>query len=54
MKDPFLIFWSVLIFSSIFWYGFLVFYVGRKAGTEIRQMTKTLGESAAAEKTNAS
>lgn len=45
MKDPFVIFWAILIFSSIFWYGFLVFYVGKKAGTEIREMTKTLGES---------
>jgi hypothetical protein len=45
MKDPFVIFWAILIFSSIFWYGFLVFYVGQKAGTEIREMTKRLGES---------
>lgn len=50
MKDHFVIIWSLLIFASIFWYGFLVFYVGLKAGREILQMTKTLGESSAAEK----
>jgi hypothetical protein len=32
----------VLIFASIGWYGFLVFYVGLKAGREIRDLTKTL------------
>ena len=41
-------FWAVLIFASIGWYGFLVFYVGWKAGREILVMTKTLSESAAA------
>ena len=45
MKDPFVLFWSVLIFGSIFWYGFLVFRVGWKAGREIRVMTKKLGEA---------
>lgn len=43
MKDPFVLFWSVLIFSSIAWYAFLVFYVGLKAGREIRTMTRELG-----------
>ena len=46
MSNPFVIFWAALIFSSIFWYGFLVFYVGVKAGREIRVMTKTLGAAA--------
>ena len=45
MKDPFLIFWSLLLFASIFWYGFLVFYLGIKAGREIRAMIKTLGSA---------
>lgn len=36
-------FWAALIFASIFWYGFLVFHVGAKAGREIRAMTKKLG-----------
>ena len=43
MNDFFIYFWAVLIFASIFWYGFLVFYVGRKAGREIRELTRSLG-----------
>ena len=42
MNDPFLIFWAGLIFGSIAWYAFLVFYVGIKAGREIGVMTDTL------------
>lgn len=44
MKDLFIIFWSVLILGSIAWYGFLVFYVGIKAGQDIRTMIKSLKE----------
>ncbi len=43
--NAFVLFWSVLIFASIAWYGFLVFYVGIKAGKEIRGMTKTLAKN---------
>jgi hypothetical protein len=32
-----------MIFLSIAWYGFLLFYVGFKGGKEIRILTKTLG-----------
>jgi hypothetical protein len=35
-------FWAVLLFASIAWYGFLVFYVGWKAGREILTLTSTL------------
>jgi hypothetical protein len=42
MNDFFIYFWAFLIFASIFWYGFLVFYVGRKAGREIRELTRSL------------
>jgi hypothetical protein len=42
MKDPFVLFWTVLIFTSIAWYGFLVVYLGIKAGREIRAMTAEL------------
>jgi hypothetical protein len=42
MKDPFVLFWAALIFSSIAWYAFLVFYVGIKAGREILTMTRDL------------
>lgn len=45
MKDPFILFWAALIFSSIAWYGFLVVYLGIKAGREIKQMTKLLAEN---------
>ena len=44
MKDPFVLFWTVLLFASIFWYGFLVLYLGVKAGWEIRALIRTLGE----------
>ena len=43
MNSLLVAFWAVLIFASIFWYGFLVFYVGWKAGREIKVMTETLG-----------
>ncbi len=40
MMTPFVVFWTVMIFASIAWYGFLVFYVGYKGGGEIIAMTK--------------
>jgi hypothetical protein len=42
MKDPFVIFWAALILGSIAWYGFLVFYVGYKAGRDILVMIASL------------
>jgi hypothetical protein len=42
MEKFFIIFWAAMILGSIAWYGFLVFYVGIKAGRDIRQMIKTL------------
>ena len=42
MKNPFVLFWAALIFSSIGWYAFLVFYIGIKAGRDILLMTKSL------------
>lgn len=42
MNSPWVIFWAVLIFASIAWYGYLVFYIGIKAGREIRELIKTL------------
>ena len=38
----FLIFWTLMIFLSIAWYGFLLFYVGFKGGREILELTRTL------------
>ena len=44
MSTPFVVFWTVMIFASIAWYGFLVFYVGFKGGREIKAMTKALAQ----------
>jgi hypothetical protein len=38
-----LVFWSLMIFLSIGWYGFLLFYIGFKGGREIIELTRTLG-----------
>jgi len=46
MNNLFLWFWAVMIFASIAWYGFLVFYIGAKGGKEIRTMTNNLAEKA--------
>lgn len=43
MNEFWIPFWAAMIFASIAWYGFLVFYVGYKGGREIKEMTKTLG-----------
>ena len=42
MNSPLVIFWAVLIFASIAWYGFLVFHIGIKAGREIRELIRAL------------
>ena len=44
MIELFVAFWTMLIFLSIAWYGFLLFYVGFKGGKELRELTKTLSE----------
>ena len=40
MNDPLVLFWGLLIFASIAWYGFLVFYIGAKGGRELWAMTR--------------
>jgi hypothetical protein len=50
MIDLFLLFWSVMIFASIGWYGFLLFYIGFKGGREIISMTKAFDQRDAQEK----
>ncbi len=50
MMDLFLLFWSVMIFASIAWYGFLVFYVGFKGGREIVALTKAFAKRDASAK----
>jgi hypothetical protein len=52
MSDPFVIFWTVMVFTSIVWYGYLLFYVGAKGGKEIKTLTKTLGQRPDEEKEN--
>lgn len=42
MNSLFLYFWAVLLGASILWYGFLVVYIGLKAGKEIRDLVRTL------------
>ena len=42
MKDPFVLVWALLLFTSIAWYGFLVFYIGYKAGRELLQLIRDL------------
>ncbi|MBS0630682.1 MAG: hypothetical protein JSS11_02115 [Verrucomicrobia bacterium] len=42
MKDPFIIFWAVMLFASIVWYAFLVVYIGIKAGRELRTLIRDL------------
>ena len=41
MNEFLVIFWSLMIFASIAWYGFLVFYIGAKGGRELWILTKT-------------
>jgi hypothetical protein len=49
MIDLFVVFWTVMIFASIVWYGFLLFYVGIKGGREIIALTRTLDKRSAPE-----
>ena len=42
MKDPYVIAWAVLLFTSIAWYGFLVFFIGVRAGKELKTLIKDL------------
>ena len=45
MIELFVMFWTLVIFLSITWYGVLLFYVGVKGGKEIRLMTKNLTQT---------
>ena len=44
MSDVAVFFWTIMIFASVGWYAFLLFYVGFKGGVEIKEMTKTLAQ----------
>jgi hypothetical protein len=36
----FVIFWTLMIFLSVAWYGFLLFYIGYKGGREIGELVR--------------
>ena len=42
-------FWTVIVFASVAWYAFLLFWLGGKGGVEIFRMTRILREQAAKE-----
>ena len=42
MNDPFVLLWTVLIFSSIVWYFYLLFHVGWRGGRDIIVMARNL------------
>jgi hypothetical protein len=44
MSDLWICFWTAMIFASIAWYGFLVFYIGAKGGKEIKTMIRGFEE----------
>ena len=44
MNDPFVWFWTVMIFASVAWYAILLFYVGIKGGYEIVRMAQNLSK----------
>lgn len=49
MTNLFMVFWIAMVFTSIVWYGFLLFYIGAKGWKELREMTKFLGARGAVE-----
>jgi len=47
MLDRFFIaFWTVMVFGSIAWYGYLLFHVGIKGGWDIVRMIRALSGQA--------
>ena len=43
MIDKFFIaFWTLMVFASIAWYGYLLFHVGIKGGRDIVRMIRAL------------
>lgn len=42
MNDLLIFIWTILIFASVAWYTFLLYYIGVKGGMEIVQMAKNL------------
>ncbi|MEW6303743.1 MAG: hypothetical protein AB1705_09745 [Verrucomicrobiota bacterium] len=42
MSNLLIWFWTAVIFASLAWYGFLLFYIAARGGKEIVQMTRVL------------
>lgn len=42
LTNPWVLFWAIVIFSSIAWYGILLFFIGYRGGREVLQMTAAL------------
>lgn len=42
MTTFFIMFWTVMVFASIAWYAFLLFYIGAKGGREIGALIRHL------------
>ena len=40
IEQIFIGFWTLMIFASILWYAFLLFYVGYKGATDIFRMAR--------------
>ncbi len=49
MSTLLIVFWTFIVFSSIAWYGFLLFYVGFKGGRELISLTRELRTRGAGE-----
>jgi len=43
-RDPFVWFWTAMVFASIVWYAILLFVVGYKGGVEIILMARSLSK----------
>lgn len=50
MTQLFIVFWTVIVFASIAWYGILLLYIGGKGMSEIREMTRKLSERGRSDK----
>jgi hypothetical protein len=44
METTLLFFWTIMIFASIAWYGFLLFYVGARGGRDLARMSRDLAK----------
>lgn len=42
MNDPFVWFWTAMVWGSIAWYGYLLFHVGWRGGRDILRMAASL------------